>query len=197
MTVLPSYWCWDSSRKFSECILTWNYLNFEYLIADVWKRPRSWRCSPTSTTTTATVYWATLGSTDTNHASVGAESAKPTGWWSTAWQAWWIPEGPSPSVLSWHGSLLQSSELLLLELYQSLWYVVGSKILSKLLPDDRRSIGGTSILEWLPPVLSFSLELSWSVQQLLLIIALLYVKLLLHFTKSIIYFQWISGMREH
>ena len=82
-----------------------------------------------------------------------------------------------------HGSLLQSSEFLLLELYQSLWYVVRSKILPKLLLCDRRSISGMSILEWLPPVLSFSLELSWSVQHFLLIITLRYVELLLHCMK--------------
>jgi len=46
-----------------------------------------------------------------------------------------------------HGSLLQSSEFLLLELYQSLWYVIRSEILFELLPGDRRSIGGASILE--------------------------------------------------
>ena len=57
MTILSSCWCWNSSRKFSECILTWKSLNFEYLcwMLDVWKmkRLRSQRCSPTSTTTTA------------------------------------------------------------------------------------------------------------------------------------------------
>ena len=54
-------------------------------------------------------------------------------------------------ILSYrHRSLFQSSEFLLLELYQSFRYVVGSKILSKFLPGDRRSIGGTSILEVTP-----------------------------------------------
>ena len=46
-----------------------------------------------------------------------------------------------------HGSLLQGSELLLLEFYQSLRYVIGSEILFELLPGNRRSVGGTSILE--------------------------------------------------
>ena len=56
-------------------------------------------------------------------------------------------------ILSYrHRSLFQSSKFLLLELYQSFWYVIGSKILSKFLPGDRRSISGTSILECLPQV---------------------------------------------
>ena len=100
MTVLLSYWCWNSSRKFSECILTWKSLKFEYLcwMTDVWKRkrPTSGRCSPTSTTTTATDYWATSGSADTAYASSGAESVESTNWWSTAWQVWWILEGTPP-----------------------------------------------------------------------------------------------------
>ena len=103
MTILPSCWCWDSSRNFSEYILTWRSLKFEYLcwMTDAWKRkrPRSWRCSPRSTT--ATDYWATSGSVDTAYASSSAESTR---WWSTAWQAWWIFEGPSPNVFSCHWS---------------------------------------------------------------------------------------------
>ena len=75
--------------------------------------------------------------------------------------------------------------------------MVGPKIFSKLLPGDRRSIGGTFILKCFPPVLGFSLKLSWCVQHLLLVIALCYVELLFHCTKPIICFQWISGMREH
>ena len=101
---------------------------------------------------------------------------------------WWLSK--LVMVLRYgHGSLLQSSKFLLLYLYESFRYVIGSKILSKLLPSDRRSIGGTSIVKWLPPVLSFSLELSWSVQHLLLIIALRYVELLFHYMKPIICFQ--------
>ena len=59
-----------------------------------------------------------------------------------------------------HRSLFQSSELLLLQLYQSFRYMVRYEILSKFLSGDRRSISGTSILECLPPVLGFSLKLS-------------------------------------
>ena len=53
-------------------------------------------------------------------------------------------------ILSYeHRSLLQSSKFLLLELYQSFRYMVGSKILPKLLSGDRRSISETYILECL------------------------------------------------
>ena len=107
MTVLSSCWCWNSSRKFLECNLTWKSLKFEYLcwMADVWKRkrPRSRRCSPTSTTT-ATDNWATSGSVDTAYGSSGSESAESTDWWSTAWQAWWILKGPPLGVFSCHWS---------------------------------------------------------------------------------------------
>ena len=73
---------------------------------DVWKRKRlrSWRCSPTSTTTAATDYWETFGSADTTYASSSAESVESTNWWSAAWQAWWILEGLPPDVFSCHWS---------------------------------------------------------------------------------------------
>jgi hypothetical protein len=75
--------------------------------------------------------------------------------------------------------------------------MIGPKTLCKLLPSNGGSVCRTAILIWIPPVLSCSLKLSRSKQHLLLIITLSNVVLLLHRTKPIIGFQWISGMSEH
>ena len=40
---------------------------------------------PTSTTTTATDFWAASGSADTDYARSGAELAESSNWWSTTW----------------------------------------------------------------------------------------------------------------
>jgi hypothetical protein len=75
--------------------------------------------------------------------------------------------------------------------------MVSPEALSKLLPSDRGSIGGATILIRFPPILSFSLELSRSKQHFLPVITLCNVELLFHGMKPIIGFQWICGMREH
>jgi hypothetical protein len=75
--------------------------------------------------------------------------------------------------------------------------MVSHEVLFKLLPSDRGSISGATILIRFPPILSFSLELSKSKQHLLPVITLCNVELPFHGTKPIIRFQWISGMREH
>jgi hypothetical protein len=74
--------------------------------------------------------------------------------------------------------------------------MVSSEVLSKLLPSDRGSIGGATILIRFPPILSFSLKLSRS-KHLLAVITLCNVELLFHGTKPNIRFQWINGMREY